>query len=152
MHRFLLTLAFVRENRNLIISLAALALFVVFGVMAFFRIGELSVDIEAHKAQVIALNEKVANYEAEIEQSQILGADIIELIEENDVLSDKVAKLTEANDELVDANNELTDANSELVAENDGLTTKNSELATVNGELERQNGELTKKLNGLKPN
>ena len=138
MHKILLILAFVRENKNLMISLAALALFMVFGIMSFIRIGELSTDLDVHKAQVLALRDKVANYEAEIEKNEILGADIEELIGENDVLNDKIAGLTEKNEELAAANNELTEMN--------------DDLAAANGELERQNGELTKKLNGLKPN
>ena len=138
MHRILLMLYGIRKNKNLAISLAALALFVVFGVLALMRIGALSTEIESYKADAMVLNDRIAYYEALEERNRGFGEDIIELIGENEALSEKIDGLTSEVERLTAANDELT--------------AENNELAAANDELERLNGELTKKLNGLRPN
>jgi len=145
MHRFLIMLYEIRKNKALAISLAALALFVVFGVLAFLRIGTLTTEIEEYKAGVMVLNDRIEYYEDIEERNRGFGEDIIELLGENEELSEKI-------DGLAAEIEGLTAANEELAAANEELTATNSELAAANDELERLNGELTKKLNGLRPN
>jgi len=138
MHRILMMLYGIRKNKALAISLAALALFVAFGALAFLRIGELTTQVEEYKAGIMVLNDRIAYFEDLEERNRGFGEDIIELIGENEALSEKIDGLTSEVERLTAANDELT--------------AENNELAAANDELERLNGELTKKLNGLRPN
>ena len=132
MHKLLLALAFMRNNKALVISVSALIVFVVYALVSFARIEAMKIDIESYQAQITVLNERTASYERMLEANE---------------------GLIEENDELNTLNSELNKKNDDLVRNNKNLITENHDLAAENDELERLNGELLKKFDGLsRPN
>ena len=121
MHRLLLMLSIIRRNKALILSVAALTVFVVFAFMSFGQINEMKTEVIDYKTQIDALTEKTTDYEAIAKQNA-------ELVLENDVLKN---------------------ANAELSEDNKDLKTDNDELTAVNGELEGQNGELLEQIQSI---
>jgi len=132
MHRLLLTLAFLRNNKALAASIAALAVFIILSLVSFARIETLMIDAGSHEEQLAVLNTRIEHFG--------------DITERND-------RLVEENAELKAENADIDANNNRLTAENKKLGSENDELTAANDELERLNGDLSKKYDGLsKPN
>jgi len=121
-----------RNNKALVVSVAALIVFVVFAMVSIARIDALETETEEYRNQNIALHERTTDYDEVLKRS---------------------ATLIEENAELIEENIELSIRNNKLSADNKELETENDELSAANSELERLNGDLLKKFDGLsRPN
>ena len=123
-----MTLAYIRNNKTLVICVAALIVFVIFALVSFAQLEALKKDSAGFESQIAALTERTADYE----------------------------KMMELNEELVAKNEELTSSNDELTDKNDRLSANieshrfgKEELYAAIDELERLNGDLLKKFDGL---
>ena len=127
-----MTLSFIRNNKALTCSVAALVVVVVVSLIQGSRIDALEANAEEYRALLAVNAEKVTNY---------------------DEVAKRNASLIEENSRIISESVELNILNNKITAENEKVKAENEELSAANSELEGLNGELSKKFDGLsRPN
>jgi len=108
MEKVLTLTTFLKENRKRLIFTVVIAALAAVIVISLISVWGLNRDVKAYEAQVVTLNDKLANYETAAQRNQELTATNTALQEENKALTDKNSELDAANSELERQNGDLS--------------------------------------------